>query len=205
MVSGKPAERAVQTRRVVAAHVDAASAQAVPESPRGSAETAQPVIEQAHAHAFPRLGDQGIGECPSRRVFVDDVALEVHVTFCGSDGLKPRRIILARVPEQSNGIAVDEGRAGRARERPVGERLRVLDGLPSRIAERRGHAHFLELRHSSFLLSVGAKRARVDAVSPRPSGNRPGNAAPAALRNRRSPRRRSPSDRTTRIRGLPPL
>ena len=55
MVAREPAERAVQTRRVVTAHVDAAGAQTVPEAPGGPAETAQPIVDQPHAHPFPEL------------------------------------------------------------------------------------------------------------------------------------------------------
>src|SRR5581483_2985692 len=51
MISAYPAKWPVEPGRVVAAHVDAAGAQPVPESRRRLAEPSQPVVQQSHLNA----------------------------------------------------------------------------------------------------------------------------------------------------------
>jgi len=64
VIATHPAERTLEVRRVVTAHLDTARAQAVPERARRLAETSHPIVEQAHAHAFVRPFDQRVGEQP---------------------------------------------------------------------------------------------------------------------------------------------
>ena len=56
---------------------------------------------------------------------MDDVALEVDVMFRRADGIEPRRVILARIFEQSNMIPLNERCTGGAREGLVGESSQV--------------------------------------------------------------------------------
>ena len=109
--------------------LDAAGAQALPETLRGLAEAAQPVVDEPHAHAFPRLREQRVGESRARIVLADDVALEVDMAPGRPDCGEPCRIVLARVPQQPDVVAVDEQRAGGARERPVGDRAHFGHGV----------------------------------------------------------------------------
>ena len=122
MVATEPAEGRVPARRVIAAHFDAACAQTVPECTRRCPEAAEPVIDQAHVHAFPCFGDEGIGEHAARIVVVNDVALEMDVPPRSANGVEPCRIVVLRVFEQPNAVAGDQRRSSRARERLVGKR-----------------------------------------------------------------------------------
>ncbi len=121
VVARQPAQGRVEARRVVAAHLDAAGAQAVPEPARGFAQAAEPVVDQPHRDAFARLGDEGRGEPLADLVVVDDVALEVDVSARLGDGLEPGRVVLGRVPEQPHAVAADERRPGGPRQRLIGE------------------------------------------------------------------------------------
>src|SRR5690606_16506353 len=62
VIPRKPAERAFDARRVVAAHLDAAVTEPCPEASRGLREVAHPVVDQPDLHAFGRFRDQRIGE-----------------------------------------------------------------------------------------------------------------------------------------------
>ena len=49
VIAADPAERTVEARRIVAAHIDTAGAQPVPERVRGLSKSSHPVVQQAHA------------------------------------------------------------------------------------------------------------------------------------------------------------
>ena len=73
----QPVERHDEARRVEGAHLDPGRAQAPPEPPAGLRQAAQPVVDEAHAHALARLRDEGVGELPPDGVVGEDVDLEV--------------------------------------------------------------------------------------------------------------------------------
>jgi hypothetical protein len=121
VVPAEPAQRLVEARGIEAPHVDAALAQAPPEAPAAGAQRAQPVVDDAHGHAFARLGHQGVGEALAHLVGVDDVALEVHAAARRRDGGEPGGVVLPGVPQQPDGVAVHQRRARGAREGLVGQ------------------------------------------------------------------------------------
>jgi hypothetical protein len=122
VVARDPAERRGEARRVVAAHLDASRPQLVPESRRGLADPAEPVVHEAHLHALARPRDERRCELLAHLVVVDDVALEVDASPRAADRFEPRRIVLARVFEQADAVALDERRPRGPRERLVCER-----------------------------------------------------------------------------------
>jgi hypothetical protein len=121
MVAGEPRQRRVETRRVVAAHLDAAGAQAIPEAARSAADAAQPVVDETYAHAGLRLADERVSEPRARRVVVEDIVLEMNVVGGRADRFDPGRVVLASVPQQPDAVAFDQGRARCARERLIGK------------------------------------------------------------------------------------
>ena len=122
MVATEPSERRIPAQRVVATHLDAPRAQPVPEPARRRPEAAEPVVDQAHAHAVSCLGDERVREHVARRVVVNDVALEMNLSPRGANGVEPCGVVLLRVPEQPNAVSGDQRGPGRPRERLVGER-----------------------------------------------------------------------------------
>jgi len=125
MVARQPAERALWPHRVIATHFHATLAQRVPEPSRRPSEATHPVVDEPHGNAFAGLADQGVGEFPTAVVLVDEVHLEVDVPSRRPDRLQPSRIVLARILEQADPIAVNERGAGGARERLGGERAQL--------------------------------------------------------------------------------
>src|SRR5262249_25343529 len=111
MIPAEPAQRTRETGRVVAAHLDAARAQSLPEAPRGLSEAAHPVVDDADAHAVPGLRDQGGAELLADRVVVDDVALEVDAAGRAGDRAEPGRIVLGRVLQHPDAVPRHEWRA----------------------------------------------------------------------------------------------
>ena len=116
VVAAHEAQGALEARRVVAAHLDASRAQPVPEPAGGLAEAAHPVVEQPHAHALARLGDEGVREEPPLLVLVDDVHLEVDGAARGGDGVQPPRVVLGGVLEEADAVALAQPRPRGARE-----------------------------------------------------------------------------------------
>src|SRR5690606_23660474 len=90
-----------------------------PEPPRRLREVAHPVVDQADLHAFGRFRDQRVGELETDLVLADEVRLEMHAPLRFTNRAEPRGIVLVRVAEQLDAVAVDQRRAGRARERIV--------------------------------------------------------------------------------------
>jgi len=72
---------------------------------------------------------------------MNDVTLEVDVTFRSSDGIEPCRVILARVFEQPNMITLNEWRTGGAREGLVGECAYLRHGVVRKVVDLYGHTH----------------------------------------------------------------
>src|SRR5690606_16172056 len=100
VIPRQPSERALEPRRVVAAHVNAGVAEALPEAPRCLAEVAHPIVDQADGDAFPGLLDQRVRELVADFVLADEVALEVDVMLRARDRAEPGRVVLARVAQQ---------------------------------------------------------------------------------------------------------
>ena len=94
MIAAEPAEWMVEPRRVVAADVDAAAAQAIPESRRRLPEPAHPVVQQANLNALGCLAKQRIREQLPLIVFVDDVHLEVNRLSRIANRGEPGRVVL---------------------------------------------------------------------------------------------------------------
>src|SRR5690606_9086289 len=116
-------------RRVVAAHLDAAVTEPCPEASRGLREVAHPVVDQPDLHAFGRFRDQRIGELETDLVLADEVRLEMHAPLRFANRAKPRGIVLVRIAEQLDAVAVDQRGARRARER-------IVEDLVQRTIER---------------------------------------------------------------------
>jgi hypothetical protein len=124
MVAAEPAERAVERRRVEASDLDARLAQPGPELRRRPRDIAHPVVKHANRDALPRLGGQRVRETLADLVGVDDVILEMDPALRRRDGVKPGRVILGRVAQQTHGVALDQRAAGHAREQPLGDHAR---------------------------------------------------------------------------------
>src|SRR5687768_2508139 len=73
-----PPERAIETRRIEAPHVDAAFAQVLPEAGRGLGQRAHPVIQHAHAYSRFGFGDEGFGKSPADAVATEDIVFEMN-------------------------------------------------------------------------------------------------------------------------------
>ena len=112
VISREPAKWTIEARRVVAADFDPALAQVIPELTRGLAEISHPVVNQLHAHAFPRSSNQCVGEHTSRVVLSDDVVLEVDSSPGGSNRLQPRRVVLVCIFQKVNAVTWNEQRTG---------------------------------------------------------------------------------------------
>ena len=82
---------------------------------------AQPIVDHADVDPGPRLRRKRCGELAPDLVVVDDVVLEQDRALGIVDGFEPSRVVLRRILQQPDGIAVDGLRSGRARKRAVGE------------------------------------------------------------------------------------
>ncbi len=118
VVAGEPADRAVQARRVEAAHLAARLHERAEQRTRAA--RPQPVVDHAHAHAGAHAFDQRRDELASDLVVPEDVALEEDAAPGRADGCAPRGEVLRGVPQQPHAVAADERSAGRAGERVVG-------------------------------------------------------------------------------------
>src|SRR5262249_60704048 len=105
VIAADPAQRTRRSRRVVAADLDAARPQPVPESPRRLAEPAHPVVDDAYRHALARPRYQRVAELLADFVVVNDVALEVDVAARAGDRIGPRGIVLGRGLRQPTRVA----------------------------------------------------------------------------------------------------
>jgi len=92
--AAEPGKWMVEPWRVVAADIDPAGAQAIPESRRRLPEPAHPVVQQTDLNAFDGLAEQRIREQLALVVFMDDVHLEVDRLSCAPDRVQPGRIVL---------------------------------------------------------------------------------------------------------------
>src|SRR6185312_5718218 len=149
VVSTDPAERTIESRRVVAADLDTCAPQSIPEAARRLAEPAHPVVQQPHLHAFGGLADQRVGEPPALIVLVNDVHLEVNRALRAGDRFEPGGIVLFGVPQDLDAVAVAERRAGRARERLV----RELPEEQRRVLLIGSHALLRRSKPTAFLAS----------------------------------------------------
>ena len=84
----------IEPRRVVAADVDAAAAQALPESRRRLPEPSHPVIQEANLNALGCLAKQRIRLELPLLVFMDDVHFEVNRLSCIANRGEPGRVVL---------------------------------------------------------------------------------------------------------------
>ena len=155
MIAAQPTQRARGRRSVVATNLDAAGPQSPPELARGLAESAHPVVDDPHGHTVARPGNQRVAEVLAHGVVVNDVALEVDEAPGTGDRVEPRRIVLARVPQQTDVVARYERRARGPRKRPLCERPDLSDrfSLASVHSVRRRRASREVARPSSSVLT----------------------------------------------------
>ena len=187
VIAHQPGQRPGDPRRVEGPHLDPAVAQPVPEPPAGGVQRAEPVVDEPHLHAGLGAGDQRVGEPLARRVVVEDVDLEVDEALGGGDGVEPRRVVLRGVLQQPHGVALDQRRAGGARQRLVGDDAAWRAGPAC--ADDSTVSRRLLLRQAVDRAESPDERAAVDADHP-PSGQRALQPAPAP-RGRARDRRRS--------------
>ncbi len=114
VVAREPAEGTIKARTVEAAHLNAASAQPLPEGARGLAESPQPVIDDPDAYSFSSLLQQGIGESAAGRIPINDITLEMDMLPGRGDRLQPGRIVFGCILEQADAVAGNEGRSSRS-------------------------------------------------------------------------------------------
>src|SRR5690606_23470128 len=100
VVPRQPSERALEPRRVVAAHVHPGVPEALPEPTRRLPEVAHPVVDQPDGDAFLRLRDQRVRELRADLVLAEEIALEIDMLPGPRDLPQPRRVVLACVAEQ---------------------------------------------------------------------------------------------------------
>jgi hypothetical protein len=108
VVAREPGERAVEARRIEAAHLAARGKQRAPQLAAVPAETAHPVVERIDAHAAAGRPRERIDELAADGVVRDDVILEKNALARALDGGEPSRIIFRRIPEDAHGVAADE-------------------------------------------------------------------------------------------------
>src|SRR5205085_6776621 len=120
VVPGDPSERSGETRRIVAAHFDAAFAEPRPVTARSLPHATHPVVDEPHTDASSRGGNQRLREDCSGRILVDDVALEMDVLARCTDGIKPRGVVFGGILQQPDPVAFDHWHSGGPREELVG-------------------------------------------------------------------------------------
>src|SRR5262245_11064287 len=106
MIAAQPAERPIESRRLVTAHVHTAASQAVPESARCLPESTHPVVQKPDLYALARLLQQRVSKRAALVIFVNDVHLEVNRLSCGMDRVQPGRVVLGGIFEKRDSIAV---------------------------------------------------------------------------------------------------
>ena len=102
VIAAQPAQRTIEPRRVVAAHLDRTGTKPVPECARGLAESAHPVVEHPHLHALGCFPEERLREQRPLGVLVHDVHLEMNRPLRTIDGLQPGRIVFGGVLEQDD-------------------------------------------------------------------------------------------------------
>jgi hypothetical protein len=122
-------ERGGQARRVEGADVDSSAAQARPERVQRSARGAEPVVQDADPHAGLSPLDQRLRERPPGLVVRDDEVLEVDRGLGRADRLEPGGVVLPRVAQEPQSVAVSQLAVCDAGECPV-EPILVPSALP---------------------------------------------------------------------------
>ena len=125
VIARHPSERRVEPGLVERADVDRRRGGAAPRTSTASRSMrAEPVVEQAHAHAASRGRDERVGELAAAAVVAQDVALEVHPLFRRPDGFEPGGIVLLRIAQQLERCCPRRG-ARPPRARTPGRRARA--------------------------------------------------------------------------------
>src|SRR5690606_22185375 len=111
MIAREPAERARQPWRAVGAHLAARGAQRGPQARPRLAEAAEPVAHDAYAHARGRAFGECRDEFAAERVVAENVILEQDRPLGAADRREPGIECRARVDEQVDAVAGEQGRA----------------------------------------------------------------------------------------------
>ena len=109
-------------------------AQAPPETGQGAEGRAEPVVEHPHANAGAGALDQGIREGAAGLVVGDDEVLEMDDRLRRADRLEPGRIVLPRIPQQRDRVALAQVAVGDACEGPL--ETQVVQGLRDRVGPK---------------------------------------------------------------------
>ena len=141
VIAAEPAQRTIEPRRVVAAHVNAAGTKPIPECTRRVAEASHPVVEQPHLDALASFPEERLREQRPLDIVVDDVHLEMNGPLSNIDGPKPGGIVFRSVPEQDDAIAVAQRCTRSAREdliRPFVNGRELRGGTGTSVGHRSG-------------------------------------------------------------------
>ncbi len=105
MIAAHPAERTVETRRVVGTHLPAGGEQRLPECCFRIAQTAEPVPDHAYTYARLRALDERGLKLAADGIVGDDVVFQKYTFSCAADRGQPRIEVGARVDQQIDGVA----------------------------------------------------------------------------------------------------
>ena len=120
MVAAEPAERAVEARGIVVAHLSAEFHKRLPKFAR-RAQRADPVEEDAHSHPSLGAGNERIAEALADDIGAEDVVFKIDGALRCGDGAVPCGVVLLGVEEEADGIPRHERRPGGAGERTLGD------------------------------------------------------------------------------------
>ena len=130
VVATEPAERAIEARRVVVAHLTASLHEWLPKAAR-RAERADPIEQHAHFHPATCALGEGVAESLTDFIRTQDVVFKIHRRARRADRLVPCVVIRRRIQQQLHAIPAHERSARRAGKGAFSDGAHPADVLAS--------------------------------------------------------------------------